>query len=157
VDGPRELWHLPPMSTGPTRFARVALAAASCAFLAALAVASDDGVDPAIPPGEEQVIAGMLGSGLRIYACTLVEGRAEYSVIKGTYACPAGGVAVRLDHPRNATATSTLTAQFAVTVDGGSPPPGFQEALATVVRSQERGFQWRWAAALPPADDAGAE
>ena len=144
------------MPTGPTTFARIALAAASCALLAALAVA-DDGVDPAIPPGEEQVIAGMLGSGLRIYSCTLVGGGADHSVIKGTYACPAGGVTVRLDHPRNATATSTLTGQFAVTVDGGSPPAGFQDALAGVVRSQERGFQWRWAAALPPADDDGAE
>ena len=94
----------------------------------------------------------MLGRGMFVHDCTLASGGVEYTVIKATYACPGGAVSLQLDHPRNATATSTVTTQFAITVQSGSPPPGFENALASLVRSQEDGFQWSW-----PEDDAAAD
>src|SRR4051794_12652368 len=112
----------------------IALAAVSCLLLAAAVVAAGDGDqpmgDPAIPPGEEELIAGMLGSGMALRDCTLVSGGVEYTAITATFACPAGEVVLRLDHPRRATATSLLTGRFAVTLQSGAPPPGFGDALA---------------------------
>ena len=134
----------------------VALAAVLCVPLVASVVAADDddypAGDPAIPPGEEQLIATMLGRGLALHDCTLTSGGVEYTVIKATYDCPGGEVALELGHPRNATVTSTQTGQFAITVEGGSPPPGFQDALASLIRSQEEEFEWSW-----PQHDAAAE
>jgi len=134
----------------------VALAAVLCVLRAASVVAADDGDyppgDPAIPAGQEQLIASMLGRGMALHDCTLISGGVEYTVIKATYACPGGAVTLRLDHPRNATVTSAQTGQFAITVQSGSPPLGFGDALTSLIRSQEGGFQWSW-----PQYDAAAE
>jgi hypothetical protein len=139
--------------------ARLLIVTASWALLRTLAVAADDvAPDPAIPPGEEAVIAAMLGKGGALQSCVLTSGGVEYSVIKATYACPGSAVSVRLDHPRNAAPTSMLTGQFAITVDGGAPPAGFVNALASAVRAQERSFEWGWADPEPAPDpDDGAE
>src|SRR5262245_31423224 len=98
----------------------VALVAVLCGLLATSVVAADDGgyagVYPAIPPGEEEVIASMLGRGVALQGCMFTGGGVEYTVIKATYACPGGQVTLQLDHPRNASATSTQTGQFAITV-----------------------------------------
>src|SRR5262245_40231040 len=121
------------------------LAAAWCVWLAAAVVAADDGdapVAPVIPPGEEALIASMLGRGKALPNCTLVSGGVEFNVITATYSCIYGQVTIALDHPRNATSNSTQTGQFAVRVQSGSPPPGFEDALVTLVRSQEGSFEW---------------
>jgi len=123
----------------------VALAAVLCTLLGASVVAADDDGDtgdPVIPPGEEQLIANMLGKGIGLQYCNLVSGGVEYSVIKATYNCLGNQVMVELGNPRNATATSIQTGQFAITVQSGSPTAGFQDALASLVRSQEGNFQW---------------
>ena len=133
----------------------VALAAVLCALLAVSVVDADDdhpSGDPAIPPGEEEVIAAMLGRGMALHQCTLISGNVEYTVIKATYGCPGGEVMLELGHPRNAASTSTQTAQFAIDVQSGAPPPAFQDALASLVRSQEERFTWSW-----PEYDAAAE
>ena len=134
----------------------VALAAALCALLAASVVAAGDDDhptgEPAIPPGEEGVIAAMLGRGMMVNECTLIRGGVEYTVIKATYNCLAGEVTLELGHPRYATAASIQTGQFAITVQSGSPSAGFQDALASRVRSQEQNFAWSW-----PQGDAAAE
>ena len=135
----------------------VALAAVLCVPLVASVVAADDGDhptgDPAIPPGEEELIASMLGRGMALHDCTLISGGVEYTTIKATYDCPGGEVTLQLDHRRNATATSTQTGQFAITVQSGSPPLGFGDALASLIRSQEDDFQWSW----PQQYDGAAE
>ena len=139
--------HSRPASRRMTCGRGVALAAVLCALLAASVVAADDDYptgDPAIPPGEEEVIASMLGRGLALQYCTLASGGVDYTVIKATYDCLGGAVTLELGHPRNATVTSTQTAQFAVTVQSGSPPPGFQDALASLIRSHEQNFEWSW-------------
>ena len=144
----------------------IALAALLCGLLGSCVVAADDGaqpaLDPAIPPGEEEVIANMLGRGVPIYGCTFTGGNVEYTIIKATYDCPGGQVALQLDHPRNATTTSTPTGQFAITVLSGSPPQDFGNALLALVRSREGNFQWGWQESGGPTDDnpdggAGAE
>lgn len=138
------------------------LAAVWCVWLAASVAAANDGdaaLAPVIPPGEEAVIADMLGRGKTLPHCTLVSGGVEFNVITATYSCIYGNVTIALDHRRNATANSTQTGQFAVTIQSGSPPPGFADALTTLVRSQEGSFEWRWPErdAPVPAEDDDAE
>jgi hypothetical protein len=139
-----------------TRHRSIALAGVFCTLLAAPVVAAGDDDDPtgnpAIPPGEEQLVATMLGRGMGLQYCTLVRGGVEYSVIKATYSCISGEVTLELRHPRYATVTSTQTGKFAIAIQSGSPPPGFQDTLASFVRSGERDFEWSW-----PEHDAAAE
>ena len=151
-----------PSRSCTTRARGVALAALSCALLAASVVAANDGDvpigEPAIPPGEEELIAGMLGRGMALRDCTLASGGVEYTVIKATYACPAGAVSLVLDHPQNATAASMVTGQFAVTLQSGAPPAGFGEALASLIRAREAAFVWSWPEHEgAAADDEAAE
>ncbi len=142
----------------------VALAAVLSALLSGPVIAADDddlvAGDPAIPPGEETLIATMLGRGTLVHDCKLMSGGVEYAVIKATYNCPRGEVTLELGHLQNATATSTQIGQFALTVQSGSPPPGFQEALASRIQSRETYFAWSWPeyhAAVDDAGDDGAE
>jgi hypothetical protein len=126
---------------------RAVALALSCALLATPVPAADDedpGSDPVIPPGEEELIARMLGRGIVLHGCVLVSAGVEYTIIRATYRCPGGDVAFRLAHPRNAKATSVLTRQFAIDVDSGVPPPGFQETLASLVQPREENFEWIW-------------
>ena len=123
----------------------LALAAMLCTMLATSVVAADDDdaatVEAVIPPGEEQVVAAMLGRGTGLQYCTLVSGGIGDNVISGIYNCLGNEVRVELGNPRNATATSIRTAQFAITVQG-SPTAGFQDDLISRVRSAEGSFQW---------------
>jgi hypothetical protein len=66
----------------------------------------------------------------------------QYDVIKATYGCGGGDLTIQLAHPRHATTGSVRTAQFAITVESGTPPPGFPEAIVSLVRSREAGFAW---------------
>ena len=133
---------------------RVALAGVLGALLAASVVAAgdDDFGNPAIPPGEEQVVATMLGRGMALQYCTLVSGGVAYSVIKATYNCLTSEATFELRHPRYATAGSTRTEKFAITLASGSPPPGFQDVLTSLVRSHERDFEWSWPEYNPAAE-----
>src|SRR5438105_10179443 len=90
----------------------------------------------------------MLGKGTRIGGCELIRSRVEYTVIKATYKCPhhGGRVAFELCHPLNVTAPSSIqTGQFAITLQSGSPPLSFQDALVSRIRSRETDFVWTWA------------
>jgi hypothetical protein len=128
-----------------------------CALLAASTVSAQDsdGRDPAIPAGQERIMAAMLGRGTLIRDCRFVGGSVDYTVIRATYNCPREQVTLELDHLLNATADSTQTGQFAITVLSGSPPPGFQESLLSRIRSRETGFVWTWPETAPLQDDAG--
>jgi len=139
----------------------VALAAGLCAVLSASMVrAQDDGrpaTFPAIPPGEESLIAGMLGRGTLVRDCKLVSCGVQVDVIKAAYHCPHGDVAVELGHPENATVPSTETGQFAITVKAGTPPPGFAEEILSRIRSRENNFTWIRAEENPGVADDTAE
>ena len=124
----------------------LALAAMLWTLLATSVVAADDDAatgEPVIPPGEEQVVADMLGRGAGLQYCTLVSGGIHDNVISGVYNCVGNEVRVELVNPRSATATSIQTGQFAVSVQG-SPTAGFQDDLVARVRSAEGNFQWTW-------------
>ena len=139
----------------------VGLAALVCALLAASLVAADDddnpGGDPAIPPGEEELIGAMLGRGMALHQCALVSGDVEYTTIKATYRCLGGEVALELAHVGSARASSTQTRQFAITVKRGSPPPGFRRDLAALVRSSEGNFEWSWPESATQDDGDAAQ
>jgi hypothetical protein len=134
----------------------IALAAGLCALLSASIVgAQDDGGPatlPAIPPGEETLIAAMLGRGALVRDCKLVSGGVEYTAIKAVYHCPHGDVALELGHPENATGPSTETGQFAITVLAGTPLPGFADDLLSRIRSREDRFTW-----IRTEDNSGVE
>ena len=142
----------------------LALATLWCALLAASVVANDDHPTggPAIPPGQERLIATMLGKGTQIGDCKLVRSGVEYTVIRAIYKCRhhGGRVTLELSHRLNVTAPSSIQAgQFAITLESGSPPLSFQDALVSRVRSRESDFVWTWAepAAVDDAleDEAG--
>ena len=135
----------------------LALAAMLWTLLATSVVAADDDeatVDAVIPPGEEQVVADMLGRGAGLQYCALVSGGIRDNVISGVYNCVGNEVRVELANPRNATATSIQTGQFAVTVQG-SPTAGFQDDLVARVRSAEGSFQWARPERDAPAPGGG--
>src|ERR1051325_2096088 len=124
----------------------IVLAAASCALLPASIVTADDDSptgDPAIPPGQEQLVARMLGRGMGLSQGTPIGGGLEYTVIKATYHCLGGVVALELSQPRTPAMTSVQTGRFAITVQRGSqsPPPAFQDALVALIRSQQQNFE----------------
>src|SRR5262249_27141540 len=114
------------------------------------------------PPGEEALIANMLGGATVLPDCRLVGCEVNYSVIQATYSCPDGRVAIELGHPQSATHPSTETAQFAITVVSGTPPRDFGRTLVSLVRSRESSFAWAWAesaagSALDAESDDAAE
>ena len=91
-----------PGSSWLTTFARgLALAILCHASLAASVAAEEDQANryPAIPPGEERLIASMLGRARLVRDCKLISGGVQYTVIKATYDCPRGQVSLELGHP----------------------------------------------------------
>ena len=104
--------------------------------------------EPAIPPGQEDLLLDMLGHGAALADCVLVDGQVKYTIINATYACSGGDIEYRLTHRSEAQPGTTATDQFALELTSGTPPRGFEEALVSVVRSKEAEFEWYW-----PGDD----
>jgi len=100
--------------------------------------------DLAIPPGQEQLIATMLGRDVGLPGgCDLVDVGAEFTMIQATYECVDGPIAIELVHASKASAASTQTAKFAIRLRSGLVPPGFAPGLVSLVRSQEHAFRWK--------------
>jgi hypothetical protein len=156
----RSVHHRPASRWRMTCGRAVALAVVSCTLLVASVVAASEAesptTEPVIPPGQEALIAGMLGRGMALPDCTLVSCGVDHTVIVATYSCLDGDVTLELGHPQNATDTSFETAEFAITVQSGTPPPDLQYALVSLVRSREADFVWGWqeSAAAAENDDA---
>src|ERR1035437_10080411 len=126
-----------------------------CALLAAPALAADGPAvspNPMIPPGEEELLAQMLGRGVTLAGCNLTSAAVEHTIVKATYACPEGEAVFELTHPSTAPATAIQTAQFAITLQSGSPPRSLTDALVSLIRSREDAFEWEWL----PGNDADA-
>jgi hypothetical protein len=119
-----------------------------CALLLAPVVVAQNGAadadEPAIPPGQEELLADMLGQGATLPECDLVDGQANYTTITATYACPNGEVVFTLAHRSQGGRSATPTERFAITLQSGSPPHGFADALVSRVRSREGDFEWKW-------------
>jgi len=111
--------------------------------------------DPAnvIPPGQEEILAEMLGKGATLPGgCSFADGRIQHTVIEATYVCPSGDVVVELSHPDVAPPSSQTTDRFALTVTRGAAPDGLTEALLASIRAGEGAFEW-----LHIAPEASAE
>jgi hypothetical protein len=128
-----------------------------CAVLVAPALAAADessaSGDPAIPPGEEELVAAMLGQGVPLAGCTFTGAALVYTSIQATYDCSGAPVSFELVHPSKAPPSAIQTAEFALTLQSGSPPRSLADALVSRIRAQEAAFEWEWPAAVP-ADDA---
>ncbi len=98
-----------------------------------------------IPAGQEERLAEMLGKGVVLAGdCTFSGGRVERRLVRATYTCGTGEIAIRLEHPSTAPSGALQTEQFAVSVASGTPPDGFLEALRAHIRARETGFEWKW-------------
>jgi hypothetical protein len=98
-----------------------------------------------IPPGQEELLADMLGRGATLPGeCKFAGVEADHAVVRTTYSCPSGEVVFELRHPSEAPRGATQTERFAITVKSGNPPNGLAEALASLIRSRESKFVWKW-------------
>jgi hypothetical protein len=109
-----------------------------------VAPAAGKSQDPVVPPGQEKLLANMLGLGATLPgSCTFAGGQADGPVVRGTYDCATGEIVIELLHPSKAPWRSVRTDQFALTVLRGSPAPEFLQALQSRIRSQEAAFEWK--------------
>jgi hypothetical protein len=98
-----------------------------------------------IRPGQEELVAEMLGRGAKLPGgCTWAGAEADHALIRATYSCPAGEVVFTLQHPSTGRGAPIQTERFAITVLSGNPPSGLADALATLIRSREGAFEWTW-------------
>jgi hypothetical protein len=123
------------------------------ALLFASTLAAEDGSldqsldlhEPVVPPGQDQLLAEMVGRGAPLPDdCKFAGGGADGPVIQTTYTCPSGKIVFELVHPDNAGDEATLTEQFAITLKSGTPPEGLEEVLVWLIRQREADFEWLW-------------
>jgi hypothetical protein len=133
---------------------------ALCAPLPARASDGDDLGEPAIEPGQEELLTTLLGRDASLpNDCEFSDGAIEYSVITATYRCSAGVVVLRLVHSSHAPKGAQVTEAFAISIENGAPPESLVDAVAAQVRAHEQDFEWTWNApdeADEAAGDAGA-
>lgn len=100
--------------------------------------------EPVIPPGQEELLAAMLGKGSSLPDdCKLTAGRVEQTLVTATYDCGNGEIVYQLLHPSRATNESVKTEQFVIALRSGTPPASLSPALVGLVRARESEFRWR--------------
>jgi hypothetical protein len=98
-----------------------------------------------IPPGQEDLLAEMLGRGATLPGqCQFANGAIDRSTIRASYKCQEGEVVFELRHPSTAPQDAKYTSRFAIVRKSGSSPPGLEEALVSSVTARESGFEWKW-------------
>jgi len=139
----------------PLRIAALGLALAALASPAARA-----DVGHVVPPGQEDLVAEMLGRGEELAGCRLVQVDMHPSAIEGTYRCREvhDGVMLVLAYPSTDPGATFSTLKFAVTTHGPAPA-GLLDALRRRILQHEAGWSWLSANdSLPAAaTDARAE
>jgi hypothetical protein len=109
-----------------------------------------------VPPGQEDLLAQMLGLGAALPGdCRFTDGDADGPVIRGTYACGENKATLELQYPSNAPSDAPRTAKFAVVVHG-NPPPELTAAVLSRVRDREGSFEWKVVEAPRSAAALGA-
>ncbi len=97
-----------------------------------------------VPPGQEDLLAQMLGLGAALPAeCRFTDGDANGPIIRGDYVCGANQATFELHYPSDAPASAPRTAKFALVVHSGTPPPELTDALLSLIRSKEGPFEWK--------------
>jgi hypothetical protein len=108
--------------------------------------------EPVVPPGQDQLLATMLGRGASLPdGCKFAGGVADGPTIRATYSCPSGEVVYELAHPSAAAEAPVQTDRFAVVLESGAPPEALSDVLSSLIRSREEGFEWK-----APPDETGA-
>lgn len=118
-------------------------------LVAACGTTDNEGKEPAIPPGREELLSAMLGAGAALPGdCKFAGGGVKHSVVAASYACAGGPVSFELAHPSRAGsgAGTVVTDKFAIVPKQGTPPPELVAALAESVRKREGEFEWVWLA-----------
>jgi len=104
-----------------------------------------------IRPGQEALLADMLGRGAALPGpCTFTGGEADGAIVKASYACPGGTVAIELREARQDGTDTVRTAKFAIVAAGDSAPPDLLAALQSRIRAREAAVGW----VAPPRDGA---
>jgi hypothetical protein len=117
---------------------------ASAQTEAGSAVVESSKIEFVIPPGEESLLAELLGRGAEpAVGCTFINGAVESALVHARYACAGGEIVVDLRHPDTAPADAVRTAKFALAVSSGTAPAGFIEALVARIRAHEGQFEWK--------------
>jgi tetratricopeptide (TPR) repeat protein len=100
-----------------------------------------------IPPGNEALVAAMLGSGADLPGkCSLGGAAIDRTKIVATYACDGRKATIELVSPssREAGAAAARTAQFAL-IARDDPPKALVDDVAARVAAREK--DWRWVSA----------
>ena len=98
-----------------------------------------------VPPGQEALLADMLGRGAELPGqCKFAGAQADRTLIRSRYACPGGEVVFELSHPSAAAPGATETAEFALALRGGTAPDGLVDALVARIRAREGDYEWKW-------------
>ncbi len=96
-----------------------------------------------IAPGQEELLAGMLGRGAQFPGgCAWAGATVEQTRVMSWYTCANGRVDIELRHPGASVDAVARTEQFAVRVRAGEAPPGLVEALRQRLHAQEGAFHW---------------
>lgn len=113
---------------------------------------AEDALDIVVPPGQDAVMAAMLGLGAALPGnCGLLDGKANGGYVRAVYACPTGHVVLGLTHPSLAPAGAIFTDRFGIVLQDGAPSDELVGAVVWLVRSNEGHFSWA-STARDPAD-----
>lgn len=106
---------------------------------------------PAIPAGQEDLAAAMLGQGRDLPGdCRLSDSSISYSVIDATYQCGSGVVVLELAYPSDSALVATRTQKFSVRIESGTPPDGLLRTVVALIRARESTFRWLYLGADGP-------
>ena len=126
----------------PVRLAAFALSLVLCSSVLALEDPSQ-GDPPGIPPGQEELLLGMLGKDARLPdGCSLENGLVDYNIVEASYKCRFGEVVVELIHASHANPADTTTEFFAISVLEGSASDDLTNALRARIQAREADFEW---------------
>ena len=115
------------------------------ALLAAPAAALAEDLRPVIGPGQEPLLADLLGKGASLPGgCAWAGAGVEQTRVVSSYTCAGRPVEIELHHPTDAPPDAVRTLRFAIQIrPAAPPPPGLVGALAARIRAGESGFVWR--------------
>jgi hypothetical protein len=120
-----------------------AACAAFCLALVGASLATADDNEPVVPPGQDNLLAAMLGRGLQLPdGCAFGNGVADGAVVRVSYVCPYGEVVFALVHPTSPWATEVQTDRFALTLQSGAASDALVASLMSLIRAREGAFQW---------------
>ncbi len=121
----------------------------SCAacFAAAMLLTTGSAVAQmrAIPPGQEALVATMLGSRATFPAgCRLTGAEIRATAIRARYACDAGrSPTLELRDVEGSPEGSLRAGPFAITTPDGPAPDGLTDAVAALVRANAGAWRWQ--------------